>query len=203
MTTLKFDNYVYPLLEGNLNIANSNYNQEVPHSFGLSVFHQDPKTVGLFSHNSSLTNTVDTLTAGTDYSGNLVTTLTGGTSLGNTTLNKNNHTLTIYYDGNTYTGTLDTSSNISYVITNTSGGVYRSDASGHFSATLYDVTHGGKFTIYSNAFTYAPSSGSNVNIGTSQVTIPLSELNTAVNLTRTHAVSISSYVTYVDTTIPT
>jgi hypothetical protein len=105
-----------------------------------------------------------------------------------------NQIVTLYYNGNTYSGLVDTSSNISYKVTATNS----TDASGHYSATIYDVTHGGKFVIYSDAFTYHPTSGTNIVTDGSGgvVTIPL--YNASPSLTRTHAVSISSYVTYVD-----
>jgi hypothetical protein len=196
--TLKFDNYVYPLINGTLNIANTNYNLNIPQSFASAVFHQDSKTIGIFRNNSSLRNSNDVLGAAY-YSGNL-TAYIPSTTLNATSLNTHNQTLTIYYGGNTYTGTVDTSSNISYKVTNTDTS---SDASGYFSATLFDATHGGQFVIYSNGFTYQPSTGSNIvpdatggTLG-GTVTIPL--INTNPSLTRVHAVSISSYVTYVDT----
>ncbi len=193
---LKFDNYVYPLLNGCLNITNTDYNVNVPNSFASAVFHQDSKTIGMFKNNNLLTNTVDELIVGSDCSGNLTAHITNCAS-GNTNLNISNQTLTIYYAGNMYTCVVDTSSNISYRITNT-GANYRSDASGHFSATLFDVTHGGQFILCSNTFTYPPSTGTNVVLDGSGgvVTIPLEVTNP--DLTRTHAVSITSYVTYVD-----
>ena len=188
---LTFDNYVYPLIDDSLLIANSDYNPNVPMSFALSVFHQDPKTKGLFSKNESLVNSNDELDFGNDYSGNLTMHITNCSS-GNITLNTNDQLLTLYFDGEVYTGLVDSSSNISYRLTNS----YHADASGHYSATIYDVTHGGKFTIYSNAFIYNPNTSNIAFDGSGGiVTIPL--LGDS-NVTRIHAVSISSYVTYVD-----
>jgi hypothetical protein len=197
--SLTFDNYVYPLINGSLQIANTNYNTNVPKSFALSVFHQDPKTIGLFKYNQSLENVDTSLNVITDYSGLLIVHVTNCAS-GNTNLNINSQTLTIYYDGNTYTGTVDSDSSISYKITNATSGSKRSDASGNFSATIYDVTHAGKLEMYTDPFLYQPASGVNLVTDGSGgiITIPLSALSGDIYLTQTQAVSISSYVTYVD-----
>lgn len=191
---LTFDNYVYPLLNGCLNIANTDYETNLPKSFGLAVFHQDKKTVGLFSHNASLSNSNDPLTYNTDYSGNLSVHLgTSSDASGDVTLNQHGQTLTLYYGGNTYTGIVDTSSNISYRLTSST----HSDASGYYSATIYDVTHGGEFIVYSNGFTYN-TAGTNVVLDGSGCVVTFPLLGTNTTTTRTHAVGISSYVTYVD-----
>lgn len=167
----------------------------VPKSFALETFNQTSHTVGLFSHNKSLSNTVDTLDSCDYDDGYLIANL--GTSLdssGDILLNQNDILLTFEYDSETYSGTIDTSSNISFHRTSDT----HSDASGYFSATLYDVTHGGKFIVFSNSFTLGGSS-SNISYDDSSlvVTIPLE--STSPTMTRTHAVSISSYISYVDT----
>lgn len=190
---LKFDNFVYQLNDtGGLQIANSNYNTYVPQAFALSVFHQDKKTVGLFNKNQSLSNTETTLTFGSDYSGNITLFLPECAS-GNIIPNLNGPTVNLYIDGKRYSSVADTS-NISYRVTSAN----RVDASGNYNAIIYDVDCG-KYTVYSDGFEYNALEDNlilDINELNGTVTIPLTETNSTV--IQTHAVSMSSYVTYVD-----
>lgn len=191
MSILNFDDYNYTLTDdGSLNITNEDHNSNVPMSFALSVFHQDKKTIGLFSHNKTLTNTTEELDLGPDFSGNLTVHVSIDTS-GERVVDVTGQTVVIYYEGETFTTVVDSSSNISYVLTSSS----HADASGYYSATINDV-HIGKFVITADQLNYT-TPGTNIVLDGSGCTVTF-PIENNVTATRTHAVSMSSYVSYVD-----
>lgn len=217
--SLTFENYVYALKNGSLNIANENYDPYVPMSFALSVFNQDQRTTSLFNKNSSLVNSNDELSYA-DYSSNTQNSigelnnyygdlsfnftftedLNGDTFTdlsGSTFIDTSGQDLQIVFNGGVYNSTLDDSSQISYAFTSqtdSSGNVSANyDVSGNFSATINDVTLG-EFIIYSDGFTY---SGTTTEKNGDQLTVEFPLSSNDINATRIHAVSISSNVTYV------
>ena len=131
------------------------------------------------------------MTPNVDYSGNLSIHVPYCSS-GNTILNQSNQTITVHTNGHTYSGFVDSSSNISYHLTSYD----HADASGHFSATIFDVNGKiGKMIISSSNFVH--SYGSNVVTDGSggTITIPL-YCETVQESYKINAVSISSYITY-------
>lgn len=137
----------------------------VAEALGSHIFHQNHQLGKPFANNTSDEVIIDTITDTiTDYSGNLNVLLVNDAS-GNITLDTHRQYLIIYYDGYKYSTTVDDTSSISYHSTSST----HSDASGNFSATIYD-SKVGKLEINCPAFVY---SGDDTNISGHSVTIPL------------------------------
>lgn len=193
--SITFDNYVYPLFNDNLLIANTKFNPYMPKSFALSTFHQDKKTIGLFSNNHTLKNIETELVYGQDYSGSLILCTTQCTS-GSIIVNTSHQYIILFVNNKNYFGVVD-QCNITYnVISNSTVTAY-----GSYSSVIYDVDIG-KYTIYSNEFYYDDISDNikfeSINDKNAIIYIPLLESNSKVIQTR--AVSVSSYITYIDST---
>lgn len=168
----------------------SSFNTPLPNSIGPSVLHIHQLSHGLLIP-PLLTDTSYITLTNTDFSGNLSIHLgTSSDASGDITLNQNGQTLTIYHDGHTYTGIVDTSSNISYYLTSGT----HSDASGNYSATISDAD-GGELIVYSDAFAYT-TADTNVTLDSSGcvITFPISDTQASL-----HGILVSSYLNYIDT----
>jgi hypothetical protein len=199
MSSLKFSNYTYPLTNGNINIANEHYNTSLPKSFINCVFHQDPTAKYIFFNNRNLTNTttrmIDVTGIVLDFSGNFTYTTTAGSTdaSGQTVSAISGQTVTLNFRGETFAGTMDSSSAISYYFSSPT----TANVSGHYNCVIYDVHHNtGQINLSSSSFvvTGVTTTGS---AGSKTIVVNFASLPTgSQNANCTNALSISSYITY-------
>lgn len=205
-TDLKFNNYTYPLYDNCLNIANTDYNLNLPKSFAYAAFLKDSRTKNIFRFNQNLENSSSEITS--DISGNIYfNVLTSSCTSGHVFHNIYAPDFTLYYNDEVYQFASDASGSMKTYKSDTSGTLMtfyidssgNVDGSGHFNAVFKHVDFGeialnGDITRSTDGVTIGT-----VGAGISHISVPLNN-DTVDYAQKLKAVSISSYVTYVDNT---